>query len=291
MDTSAQTENPLHLTGGWNTTTLVRTSIDWIEVTFPRSVSVPRPDFMARDGVETRPINAYDRAMKYSDGRVELTHSSREEMGTHVICTGSVLSAYQDRAREILDIYITGSGRLSRLDLAVDVFNDTDFTPALATAEIQRGGCKCRARKYPVWHDAVGRGHTQYVGAPASEVRVRIYDKSAERDLDDLVWTRIEGQYRGERAHGAGMAVTAGADEREIIRGYVDFPDWREWQRVFRLPAQRIPTTTRETNTERWLLEQVAPALARTVALSGDSFLDRFVSAYERELVRIRANH
>lgn len=289
MDTKFLEQHPQVLTGGCAGTALVRTSIDWVECTFPQTCQVPRPDWMNNEGVECRPMNAYDRAMRYGDGRTEMTHSKRADMGTHVALTGSVIGQYGQRAYELLDIYRTGQGRFSRIDLAVDVFNMPGFTPEMATTLIQAGKCRSRSRAFPLWHDAVGRGYTQYVGAPSSDVRVRIYDKGAERRLDDLQWVRVEAQYRRRRAHTCACAITDGTEERELIRDAVDFPEWPEWEKVFRMPAVHMKTEKQDTNTERWLLQQCAPALARQVALSGTEFLNRFVSAYERELAKIEA--
>ncbi len=282
-------KDPHDLTGGSGPhIPIVKTSCDWLEVTFPKGVQTVRPDWTVRESVEARPFSGYDTCRKYQDGHVELWHTCRPEMGCHVLWNGSSLAQYPDRVHELATVYADGGARASRIDLAVDVFN-LALLPERATEEIKAGRCKTGAKAFPVTQDSVRGGYTQYVGAPSSEVRVRIYDKAQEQGIDDGDWTRIEAQFRSKRAHAALNAWTRGIEARALIAGFVDFPEWKKWQEVMRFEAVKISTERQDTNTVRWLLEQCAPALARQVHMSGDDMMLRFFDAYNREYEKLRS--
>lgn len=56
------------------------------------------------------------------------------------------------------------------------------------------------SRKTNIWRSGVGRLETYYIGAPKSDLRIRMYDKALEQGLKDVKWWRIESQLRREFA-------------------------------------------------------------------------------------------
>ncbi|GKU85313.1 replication initiation factor domain-containing protein [Niallia sp. NCCP-28] len=78
--------------------------------------------------------------------------------------------------------------KISRIDIAIDVFGEN-----LAKYQIYDNA----QRKKNYWVDALEQLETLYIGAPASPLRVRIYDKAKEQKSSEGVqWWRIEAQMR-----------------------------------------------------------------------------------------------
>lgn len=284
---AAQHKTPLPLTGGLHTRIpLISQSIDWIELTFHKPYKSYTPEYFTQNSVDYHPMNAYDTVRQFADGRLEMRHSERPEMGYHVILSGSVLANYPRRSRDILYWYWDARARFSRVDLAVDCFNMPAFHPMMATELIAGGWCKCKAKDMEIRHDARNPGYTQYFGSRTSDKRVRFYDKAEEQGVEGR-WVRIEGQYRGKKADQCANMVASGADPRAIIRGYVDFPCWSDWQGVFSLPVENIEIPRTEPAPIKWLIEQCAPALAKQVHLHGEEVLANFLKAYMERLERL----
>lgn len=269
-------KTPLLLTGG-SEKLAVGESIDWIEVTFPKGVTPVNAQFFSQKYVECRPFNAYTVGSQFEDGHIELYNPSRPEMGVHHIWNGSALRDSGVDRLQVLKHYTNNSARVTRLDLAVDIFNG-GFTPRQVTRKIRRHEVKTKAKKFRVATDAEAPGYTQYVGHETSEVRLRIYDKAAEQGFEGR-WVRIEAQLRSKRGHSAAMACLAGTNYRSIVRGIFDIPDWPPWVAAFTTDPITIKAIRKDSNTRQWLLKQAAPALAKELVLHGDSFLNQFIDA------------
>lgn len=229
------------------------------------------PDELDKESSDSRPFNAYDTAKTYADGRVELFHSQRPEMGIHCVLSGVVCSNLREHLPAICRLVWHMGGRISRLDLAL---NDLcgRINPLEATKHIEAGKVKCRAKEYPTYNDPRAGGYTQYCGKMASEVHLCLYNKSAEMgELGFLV--RAEIRFKGKKADKAAKAFLEHQDCRPLILGFVDFPEWREWQDVFAVTPQTIEGERRDTNRVRWLLTQVAASIAKEVVECGGDLL------------------
>lgn len=75
---------------------------------------------------------------------------------------------------------------LTRTDLAFD------FEEELSEYLIIDG----LSRKSNIWRSGSGKLETFYIGAPSSDLRIRIYNKALEQNMKDAVWWRIEAQLR-----------------------------------------------------------------------------------------------
>lgn len=136
----------------------------------------------------------------------------------------------------------TYSYNITRLDLAYD-----DHVGLLDIFQIRKdieGRCYTSKSKYAecVWSDNQEtdiRGLTCQVGSDQSAVKIRIYDKAAERGFKDRHWIRCELQLRDDRAYAAASEITElmdiGKTVAGILRNYL----------VFREPSQ-------DTNKSRW---------------------------------------
>lgn len=86
---------------------------------------------------------------------------------------------------------------ISRLDAAYD-----DHTGVLdieqLRSDVDSGYYVCRSNQWEV--DYGSEGTTLYFGSEKSDIMLRIYDKAAERGLEDTHWIRVELQLRRKRA-------------------------------------------------------------------------------------------
>lgn len=146
----------------------------------------------------------------------------------------------------------------------------------------------CRAKEYPVRTDPLLAGYSQYAGKMASEVHVCIYDKSAEQKEAGF-HVRVEIRFKGKKADKAAHLYLQLNDCRPIIRGFLDFPTWPEWNEVFSLAPVTVEAEKHQSNREKWLLTQVAAAIANQVMLEGENSdimkrLDKAVREYISDL-------
>jgi hypothetical protein len=243
-------------------------SIDWISCTFKDSKKLSYPQELTREKVECKPLNGYNLAARYSDGRIELTHTTRKEMGTHVIFSGGTIKQTPIEAKTILSHLVLHGGIITRLDIAVDC-RGFGLKPQDATREIENDNIITLARQFPTWHDPKQKGYTQYIGKKTSSAFCRIYDKAAEMGLDGD-WTRVECSFSGKRAMVAAQECLRDADYRSLVRGFVDFSEWREWKEIMSAIPVQTKYSRPVSNTKRWLLSSAAPSLARELYLDGD---------------------
>jgi len=261
--------------------------IDWISITYPSIAEDIFPNGLSTKTSLSEPFNSYDNAQAYEDGRILCWHSKRPEMGQHLIMSGKTCSTLRAELSNIIEKAWEKGGRVSRLDLAL---NDlcSRIHAEDSTEYIRRGEQICRAKEYPVRTDPLLAGYSQYAGKMASEVHVCIYDKSAEQKEAGF-HVRVEIRFKGKKADKAAHAYLQLQDCRPIIRGFLDFPTWQEWQDVFSELPVNIPAEKHDTDRVKWLLTQVASSLAKQVLLEGESTdimtrLDKSVREYISDL-------
>lgn len=174
---------------------------------------------------------------------------------------------------------------ITRLDLAYD-----DHTGLLDIYQLEKD---TRDRSYVsrakyvecIWSDKQEkdiRGMTIQVGSDKSAVKIRIYDKAAERDFKDRHWIRCEIQLRDDRAKVACEKLLEeqhiGRVASGILRNYLTYREMTEdtnpsrwpiapyWDRLL-LDMEKIslwispgePYNFR--NTEYWLVKQYGQAV------------------------------
>lgn len=269
--------------------TQISTCIDWISATFKRGTEVHYHEKLSTKKTEFKPFNAYNAAVRYADGRIELSHTIRKEMGVHVIASGDTLRKMPISAEDYLLALLTKGAIITRIDISLDV-KGYDLPVSRARDEIAATRCVTRSREFPFWDDSTGgKGATQYIGKKSSTVFTRIYDKAKEMGIEGIKWTRIETVFQAEKAGKAAKIACSGVDIRSLIRGHVDFPAWSQWNEIMQSPAIKLKSESKDTNTQRWLLKTCAPALAREIHLSGDDdFYFRFVDSVKTKLEELR---
>jgi len=245
--------------------------IHWLEVTFKRREDKKLPDTLPQEGIECHPLHGYNSGLKFTDGRVEFTHTTRPDMGLHIQWDGASLDALTITPLELVQFLSRTGCRFTRIDLATDAIG-YNLKAEDATNEIREKRFKCRCKKTPAWFDPSFGGWTQYLGTKASEIHLRIYDKAAELGISGD-YTRVELVVRGKRANKAAEAVVRGVDFRALVSGYAQFPEWKEWREVMGADVVSLPSEKKETATDLWLLGVCAKTLARRLDEMGEDDL------------------
>lgn len=171
---------------------------------------------------------------------------------------------------------------LTRLDVALDDRSGGWSVPQLVQAW-RDGLLVSRSNAVQVVErgDVQGRGQGQtlYVGAPSSDVRVRVYDKAAEQQAEGA-WVRVELQCRRKRAQALGRMLEAEQVARVVgvVKTYLEVKErgadsnrsrWRtaSWWDRFLGGAAKValacPAGIRTVEqVAAWVGRQVAPSLA-----------------------------
>jgi hypothetical protein len=260
--------------------------IDWLEVTFKKGTPINLPSILSQNFVETKAFNGYTTASLYSDKRVLMTNADRPDMGNHIVWNGEACGLCPIAPENLIAHLFKVGASFTRIDLAIDLIN-CNLHPSQATEEITNGRVKTRAQQFPFWADAKGKGYTQYIGKKASEVYARIYDKAAEMGVEQD-HTRVELIVRHGRANHAAFAVSNGSDFRGMVLSFVNFEEWGEWSKAMDVPEIKLPKEQKLGNTEKWLLEACAPALARTILLNPEAgFFEKFTDEVTRQIEQL----
>lgn len=259
----------------------VSLSIDWIEGTYKHNEARrPMPLILTEKGEECTGFHGYNAGCKYQDGRLEMWHNTRPEMGLHIQWSGDALRLAPVDDLSLCAYLVATDFTFTRLDLAVDV-RGWDFHPSLLTGEIANGDYICRARKFPQWGDPKNPGYTQYVGKRPSEIYLCVYDKAAELGIGKD-HTRVELRCSGKRANTAAKTILRDSDFRKLVLGFVRFPKLEKWGEIMGADAVKIPAEKTDSATEKWLLSQCAPALARILdEAENDEFWFKFLKQVE----------
>lgn len=271
------------------------TKIDWLSVTLPYRSKDFCPQELTRVGVDEVAMHSYDIARRFADGRLELRHSSREDMGIHIQFPGKTLEIIAKTAKisdlELLRWYLERGAKIRRLDVALDAWDSgidllrlhETFHSGLATTKAKAGSL--------VQSTGDRAGTTVYVGSRQSEAFARYYDKAAEQGVIGD-WLRFELQFKDSKAIQAadGLLNSIAPDQYIIglIRGHCDFPTIRAWNDIMDVEPTEISRAKKSgSDTLTWLMDTCAPSLAREIHLSLDepvlhNFLERVMSEVER---------
>lgn len=264
--------------------------MDWLSITFDKGTDIarifPLLDFryagIGRHGYQAR----------YSDPVTQLEYmegASNQDMGVHCTFTGDALNAFRSQwggdDGKLAQLLAAHRGVASRIDLALNI-HEGKLTVADIHKAVKNGSCRARSKTYRLVsgvRDNIA-GDTLYVGSPRSDVQLRVYDKAAERGIvDGAAWLRLELELRGERARGAFQSC-AGNGVPATVSGHVaEFLHWNNHELSSAISgpsAEPYELPRKETNRKRWLLGQVAQALAKEIAYE-PSFRDTFNQAVD----------
>ena len=137
-------------------------------------------------------------------GSISIHYNGREDMGVWVEMSGQGCRNFEDLTqlpRKWEDIFYfihSNNLNITRLDVAYDDHCGVLDIDVIA-ADTEQQNFISRMKYWEVVRSSKGTGI--YIGSPQSKVRVRIYDKAAERGFTDgQHWVRIELQLRDGRA-------------------------------------------------------------------------------------------
>lgn len=269
--------------------------IDWLSVTHFGKAEVTKHEALPKTGKVITALNGYTRAIQYSTGAIEMWSPERPKMGIHMVYSGKTLQKIHEQLGvtrdEMLRFHTSTGGRVSRIDFAIDI-REGKIDLKLLWDELEAETAKTKSQ-HSRTQSGGNKGDTVYIGSRKKRKKmVRIYDKAKE--LGDYVsdFIRCELECRGQVAQSSSrLFQDSGYDAKTIlamVRAFVDFRDVRQWVDVFTSDPLKIPVGTHETGeTEKWLLNQVAPSLAR-VMLDNPDFDVEFVKHVSFYLHKLR---
>lgn len=225
----------------------------------------------------------YNASLQNEQGIRVSWHTDREDMGIHIQYAGRCLIKCNDLGvtpKQIAVYHHTKRHRCSRIDLAIDTKSEGLSIRKLALftrKNLPEMGVK--SFSHIKSHEG---GETLYLGSRTSELFMRIYNKAAEqgnKPENPKDWIRIELECKGERAKQIGVMVALRTDNeivaltRGLVKSMADFPD-KAWQRaVGDTPITIGKSQVKSSKTRAWLLETIAPAMARYISENADEKL------------------
>lgn len=259
----------------------VQSKIDWLSMTFSHhhtyTTFLPQilQGFMQRI---KSPIPVYKMAYELPYGAKLLTNGG-DRLGQHLILSGKVLAKIRNEDEHFLaDLYDTFLGtrpNVSRIDIAVDVFDSDEFTVDMIAKRHEAGTCETllEGAKFIGTNEAY---ETLYLGNPKSKARkLRIYDKKVESGCDVCdKWVRIEYEKR-RGAKNLYRKVMEGADIRQVINSVVSFPAWDTWREIMTAEQDTIGRgQAEELATQRmdWIIKSALPAIAKEIKKSANEY-------------------
>jgi len=259
------------------------THIDWISLTHSNLEGDYYPESMNRDYIATKAMNGYTEAKLFRSGVIEMINPKYSKMGVHIIYSGKVLERLENESgidrSYILAQHIMQGAKLTRLDIAIDV-KDSGLNLDSLWQELEGKNAKTKSQ-HSREQKGCGKGYTVYVGSRKTRRKlVRIYDKATEMGWDNIDYKRIELEMRRDIARNAANSYLKSHFDNEyvksIINGVVSFPDMPIWHEIMSNESAKIPVAeSGNGNTEKWLMRQVAPPMARTL-ISNPEFAEKF---------------
>ena len=276
-------------------TVRVNRHIDWLSLTFPAELT-PSMIWPHDEFVEIgKGLHGYRKMSQSEHFGVVAEWDGAENMGVHMVFSGDCLAAIREQLlRGHLPVFAcasNGQGRASRIDMTINIVGGS-LTPTRAHKALQTGKLITKAR---AWRFVQGNtdgvaGDTLYLGSRDSERFVRIYDKAAERGIvNGEAHLRLELELKGMLARaGLETCMLYGVDAA-IVGAFEQCFRWDtpEIDLAFSGPSQALPEFPRKVgNTEKWLLSQCIPALAKLIRLKPE-FHAKFVDALSAEMRRL----
>jgi len=288
---------------------MITHKIDWIAATLPEKMtteftlsSYVSIALKVARGVWQRSggMHGYKLCMDQPTTGIVARGNGNDDAGSHIILSGTALTTLSEKISpdKLIANLVGAQARFARIDLAIDVVGDARANIPELHRRFLDGQCTTKSHKLSLVQSGVD-GHTMYVGGRTSERFIRIYNKAAERRASGVQsadeWIRIELELKGTRANISAKAI-ASPDNNvgDVIAAHIkDFIDFEVpwWGEATSGKSVEIQQSARKlTDTETWLLEQVAPAFARQLIKDKDfhlKFMDAVRYFAEREAEKI----
>ena len=261
----------------------VTITLDWLSFTFKRSSREEKAWFSQYTNSETAtpttPRHGYSGASTEENGILHMWNLEREEMGHHVVVSGSCLRdiiEYRGISQQtLLQEVINAGASITRLDLAKDakdVYVDYDHI----WSDLERGNYKGSAQKTARMQGGDG-GDTIYIGSRTSDRFMRLYDKAAQTGNADILWSRLEIEYKGMVARAVSALLAQDVHWSSVFNNEVS--------RMLSLPEQStfgvfvnsddcaigVPKIEKQVDREKWIDQQVIKAVCQHYVEHPDS--------------------
>jgi len=229
--------------------------------------------------IEVKGTYGYDSAIETGDRAKIMWSTTRADMGTFTSYPGRALSAYRDRgisAVEIMDHHSQQGDICRRLDIAFDV-SDAGLNIPELYSELKHGRAMTKVKKYSLITG--NQGDTLYIGSRESEQFIRIYDKAKEQGDFIADKIRIEIELKGSRALQMADFLSSSSEldairrTQQLINSIVEF-DTNLWREIMGTDAVGLAKSKDDMpDTETWLMQSVAPAMAKYIKKTGNTGL------------------
>lgn len=231
----------------------------------------------------------YSNAVKYECGIVVMWSTQRDDMGMHVIMSGSALeylAAHENDVRWLLKSAVDMGAKTTRLDLAIDAKNCNVDIMVIYDA-CKAGLSKGTAQNINIIQGVDGSA-TLYVGSRQSDKFCRLYDKGIQSKLGGD-WKRLEVELKGDVAKQYARVVAANGDKSisEFTWStaskmmFVDAGNYPVLGTESKLLS--MPKIEKQTDTEKWLCTQVIPVIEKFIREHPESTVyDELITALIR---------
>jgi len=229
--------------------------------------------------IPQKPRNGYPFVVSAADrtGLCVMASEPDSPMGVHVSWSGSALREVEPRT--VLRQALAAGATVRRIDIALDVHYP--FWAKMMYDDLENGAVITQAKSHQLITS--NTGWTIYVGSRTSEKFLRIYDKQAEAGLNHPL-TRIELECKNDYAEGIAQHIDQEGYNQfpAIIKGFCDFPEYAPWVEHLASPtlSAGIPKKEKTSDTKRWLMESVAPALAKVMAHDHDFYVSFLLKVF-----------
>lgn len=278
--------------------------IDWLSFTSKGNNPLDMADLIGLSDLPWQDLSGARgyRQRKYYDG-ISIHYDGQDNMGVWCEMSGKGCRAFETHSTkdwmQLLPV-VCAKYHVTRLDIAYDdrcekgsglldigtILNDTDSGEWVSKTEYWQ---TIRSSK----------GRSCEFGSPQSKVRLRIYDKAAERNIDDEHWVRVELQLRDERASAflAVMNSSIGNTFAGVVLNYLRFVDpdphdnnkWRwpmkpYWEKFIE-DSKRISlwiapgTDYNEARCRNFVVNQCGNAIAACIEMYGLSAFNTMINA------------
>ena len=293
---SAQHPRPSNYGGDGNLRLHTTGNLDWVSVTY-------RDGFPLIEVVP--PAVGHTAFIRKSHGRYGYKHLYQNEYGVsvmtggdprqgiHMVLTGDTLQTLRKAGvtdRQLCQHIEANKGNVARLDLALDLHNCRLTVDDLAGAH-EGGELDTHAKKATQVRSLGAPDATFYLGSRSSDRFLRAYNKAAQMGVVDMgSWLRLELETKKLRARALTGAVAAHENTRTVVNAAIgDFMSYPKNEELTKALADNdaglLPVERKVTDTYRWLIDQVAPAMARyQFENPGEDVLAAFTEAYKLAL-------
>lgn len=247
--------------------------IDWLSITFPTDVQL-RSVFGTLDWrFSGKGRHGYKFA--YRDSITGATYqecAASDDMGVHLTLSGDALNMLRSERGGtddgLLNTCSTLHGYVSRIDLTLNI-HEGKVTVQDVYKAVKNGSLRARTSTYRLVEGKRGNilGDTIYLGSPKSDRQLRCYNKAAEMGIvDGAAWLRLELELRALRANAAFQSAVSNGVSAAVSGHVEDFMAWSNSEFKSALAGPSAPPhelPRKETARRKWLLGQVAQALAK----------------------------